>query len=421
MSLHGAFRYPSGIPLRLGIKPGGELLEQNHHVLSEVKCHFEGPAMHPVIHDRQQEQPSRAVIVTPRPQRLPPNHAPGRVTVYYPSAGMLSSWLRLLAGVGLATGLAGVAIALRQWSGIQSLSPLILAVLLGIGVKNTVGVPAACHPGITFALKRLLRLAIILLGLQLSAVQLIEVGPISLLIVAVTLTSTFVFTCWLGRQLGIRPALVQLIAAGTSICGASAVVATNTVVDGRDEDVAYAVTVVTVFGTVSMLMYPIIAAATHLTPVAFGVWSGASIHEVAQVVAAAFQGGQVSGELATIAKLSRVLFLIPMMLMLGVATGRSRRRRSAAPALRSRSLPIPWFIVGFIGLVGLNSVNLIPAGLKAGLISGNTVLLTVAIAAMGLETNLLQIKQTGVKPLYLGAAAWLFISCVSFMLINAFY
>ena len=138
-----------------------------------------------------------------------------------------------LVGLALATGIALLATGLQQLPGLELFSPLILAVLLGILVKNTAGVPKVCQPGIIFSLKRVLRLAIILMGLQLSLLQLIQVGPVGLMIVAATVSSIFVFTCWLGRQLGVSRKLAHLIAAGTSICGASAVVATNTLVEGQ--------------------------------------------------------------------------------------------------------------------------------------------------------------------------------------------
>ena len=328
--------------------------------------------------------------------------------------------LTTLVGLALAAGIALLATALRHLPGLGLFSPLILAVLLGILVKNTAGVPKICQPGITFSLKRILRLAIILMGLQLSLLQFIQVGPIGLMIVAATVGSTFIFTCWLGRQLGVSRKLAHLIAAGTSICGASAVVATNTLVEGQDEDVAYAITIVTVFGTISMLLYPVLSTMLQLTPAAFGVWSGTSIHEVAQVVAAAFQQGDVSGELATVAKLARMLFLVPIMLMLRSLSIRS----DLSHQLHSRSfkqLPIPWFIVGFVVLIGVNSFDLFSPTLKESLIQGNKFLLTISLAAMGLETDLLKMKQTGLKPLYLGGAAWFFISLLSLGLIKAFY
>jgi uncharacterized integral membrane protein (TIGR00698 family) len=186
---------------------------------------------------------------------------------------------------------------------------MILAILLGIGFHNIVGTPSWAKAGVTFSLRRVLRAAIILLGLQLTITQVIEVGGRGLLIIASTLLATFVFTIWTGRLLGVERKLAQLIAAGTSICGASAVIATNTATEAHDEDVAYAVACVTVFGSIAMFTYPLLPAILHLDPHAFGLWSGASIHEIAQVVAASFQDGQQAGESGTIAKLSRVTLL----------------------------------------------------------------------------------------------------------------
>lgn len=232
---------------------------------------------------------------------------------------------RLVPGLLLTSGVALLATGLQKLPSLSLLSPLILAVLLGVLIKNTVGTPGICRPGITFSLKRILRLAIILLGLRLNFAQVLAIGPTGLAIVVLTLVSTFIFTCWLGRRMGVERKLTQLIAAGTSICGASAVVATSGVVKSSDEDVAYAVAIVTVFGTLSMLLYPGLNMGLDLTSAAFGLWCGTSIHEVAQVVAAAFQVGQASGEIATITKLSRVLFLVPMLIGLGVLSISSRK------------------------------------------------------------------------------------------------
>lgn len=323
-------------------------------------------------------------------------------------------------GLLLTTGIAAFATFLNTRPGFGWLSPLILAVVIGIVVRNCNGVNPAMQPGITFSLKRILRLAVILLGLRIGIAQILAVGPIGLGIVTVTLAGTFVFTCWLGRQMGLSRKLVQLVAAGTSICGASAVVATSGAIESSDEDVAYAVTIVTIFGTLSMLLYPAIDAALQLPPEAYGIWCGASIHEVAQVVAAAFQMGGPSGDIATVAKLSRVVFLVPVLLMLGLLNANSNRQGGSGERRVTR-LPIPWFVIGFIVLMLLNSLNLFPEELKAAVIKGNKFLLTIALAAMGLETSLLKMCKLGLKPLYLGAAAWLFISVLSFGLVTLAY
>ena len=192
-------------------------------------------------------------------------------------------------------------------------------------------------------MRRLLRLAIMLLGFQLSLHQIQQVGGIGFLIVATTLVCTFLFTVWLGKMLGVDPKLTELLAAGTSICGASAVVATNTVTDGTDEDVAYAIAVVTALGTASVVLYPLASAAMAMPASSYGLWTGASIHEIAQVIAAAFQGGPVSAQYGTISKLSRVMLLAPVVFLLGYLAD---RKRGAGSGRESSVSPFPGRISG---------------------------------------------------------------------------
>jgi len=329
---------------------------------------------------------------------------------------------RLLPGLLLTFILAAFAFELRSLSGITALSPLIIAIALGMVFHNTMGTPDTFKPGVVFSMRRLLRFAIVLLGLQLSFAQLVRVGTAGLAIILVTLVASFVFTAWLGRRFHIDRKLAQLIAAGTSICGASAVIATNTVTRAPDEDVAYAVACVTVFGSASMLLYPALGGLAHLAPHAFGLWAGASIHEIAQVVAAAFQNGTSSGHFATIAKLSRVMMLAPMILALGYLS--AKRPQSTASDLAkepTQSLPMPWFVLGFIAMMLFNSFDLIPHVDKVYLGQATTFLLTVALAAMGLETDIGKLRAKGWRPLLVGAGSWLFISAFSLGLIELAY
>jgi uncharacterized integral membrane protein (TIGR00698 family) len=319
-------------------------------------------------------------------------------------------------GLILTAAIAGAGFALRQIPGVGVFSPMILAIVIGIVFHNAVGTPARAKPGVAFSLRKILRLAIILLGLQLSAQQVIEVGGAGIAVIALTLVGTFVFTTWLGRLLGVDRKLTQLIAAGTSICGASAVIATNTVTQAHDEDVAYAVACVTIFGSIAMFVYPLLPVVLRLDPHAFGLWSGASIHEIAQVVAAAFQDGKQAGDFATIAKLSRVTMLAPAVTVLGLMA--ARRARQHGHAHTQAKPPMPWFVLGFIALVGVNSVITVPAGAKQVIVVLNTFLLSMALAAMGLETDLAKLKTKGIKPFILGLSAFVFIAAFSLMLVK---
>jgi len=319
-------------------------------------------------------------------------------------------------GLVLTAVIAALSFSLRSLPGVAILSPMILSILIGMVLHNSVGTPSVAKPGVTFCVRRVLRFAIILLGLQLTAEQVVEVGTGGIAIIAATLVCTFLFTIWLGRLIGVDRKLSQLIAAGTSICGASAVIATNTVTDAHDEDVAYAVACVTVFGSIAMFVYPLLPGLLHLDAHAYGLWTGASIHEIAQVMAAAYQDGQQAGDAAAIAKLSRVTMLAPLVIVLVILA--ARRTKSGDRAAPSTKAPMPWFVLGFIALVGLNSIITIPADAKATIVLMTTFLMSMALAAMGLETDVAKLRAKGIRPLILGFAAFLFVATFSLGLIE---
>jgi uncharacterized integral membrane protein (TIGR00698 family) len=321
-------------------------------------------------------------------------------------------------GLALTSAVTLAALTLRQLPGMTTFSPMVIATVIGIAIRNIVGTPTWAKPGVTFSLRRVLRIAIILLGLQLTASQVIAVGGRDFGIIATTLLATFAFAVGMGRLLGVEPRLAQLIAAGTSICGASAIIATNTVTGARDEDVAYAVACVTVFGTVAMFCYPMLPHLLDLSPRQFGLWSGASIHEIAQVVAAAFQNGRRAGEFGTIAKLSRVMLLAPTVIVLGLMQRWDSVRTGSAAGSAPARPPMPWFVLGFVLLVGVNSLVAIPTEARTWIVAATTFMLSVALGAMGLETDIRKLAAEGYRPAVLGALAWLFVAGFSLTLIK---
>ncbi len=322
--------------------------------------------------------------------------------------------LDLLPGVLLTGMLAALAFSLHNLPVLGVFSPMILAILLGMAFHNIIGTPIRAKTGVAFSMRRLLRLGIMLLGLQLTASQVADVGVGGVAIIAATLVATFFFTKAVGRWLGVDPKLTELIAAGTSICGASAVIATNTVTRGRDEDVCYAVACVTLFGSIAMFAYPLLGTALQLTAQDYGLWTGSSIHEIAQVVAAAFQHGDAAGQSGTVAKLTRVMMLAPMIFALGWA---SMRRRPAHERQQGGALPMPWFVLGFLALVGVNSVIAIDPAVRAAIVQLTTFLLAMALAAMGLGADFKKLVAAGPRPLLLGAVSTVFISGFSLALV----
>lgn len=320
--------------------------------------------------------------------------------------------LVLLPGLALTGVLAALAFALRHVPGIGLFGPMILAIAAGAAWKNLVGVPATASAGIGFAMRRLLRLAIVLLGLQLTLHQVIGIGLGGLAVLVATVLASFAFTLWLGGVLGVQRGLTQLIAAGTSICGASAVMAANTVARSDEADVAYAIACITLFGSMAMFGLPLLAPALGLDAGGYGLWVGASVHEVGQAVAAGFQQGPAAGELATVVKLGRVLLLAPVVLLLAWAC---RRRPSSPAGGDAARAPVPWFVFGFLALVACNSLIGLPEPARQAVGTLTMVLLAMAMAALGLVMDVGQLRARGWRPLLLGLLAWLFIAGFSLL------
>ena len=322
--------------------------------------------------------------------------------------------LALAPGLALTGGIALIAYALRVIPGVDKLSPMILAVMIGAIVHNSVGQIAGTGDGVNFSLRRILRFSIILIGLQITAQQAGEVGFGGLAIIAAGLVATLSATIFMGRLMGVSRGISLLIGVGTSICGASAIVAAKAATGGEDDDAAYAVAGVTLFGTIAMFLYPALQGALHLSDSAYGLWAGASVHEVAQAVFASGQGGPEALQIGTIAKLTRVAMMAPVIIGLGEIYARFGL---AGDGVRGRP-PFPWFLIGFLALAGLNSVIAIPVTVSAPIRMATTFLLSMAMAAMGLHTNLRHVFSAGVRPLALGLFASAFISLLVLALIK---
>lgn len=296
------------------------------------------------------------------------------------------------------------------------INSLIIAIILGMIVKNCFNLPSFFEPGINYAFKTILRFAIILLGFKLSLGDVGQIGLKGVFLVILVTGTTLLFATWIGRKMGIDRSLVVLIGAGSSICGASAIAAVAPVIDAKDQDITFAVATVTIFGTLAMFLYPIFYHFFHLPDLLYAVWAGSSIHEVSQVVAAGFAAGEQAGEYATMIKLTRVLLVIPTVLFLGFTTP---QKDGGSKFFRKGTFP--WFVFGFCGVVLVNSFAWIPAETVASLISIDNFLLTIAMTALGLGSDFNKIKAAGLKPLYAGLCITLFISIISFAVSGLLY
>lgn len=293
------------------------------------------------------------------------------------------------------------------------ISPLTIAIVCGIIAGNTflAKLTPRLSDGLTFCKTRLLRLGIMLYGLKITLGQLFQAGWPALLADTAVIGSTFILAMFIGKRLGLPEKRTALIGSGAAICGAAAVLATQPVVKADDADVGVAVATVVVFGTLAMFAYPL--AAAWLLPAfpddkilfAWGIFTGSSIHEVAQVAAAGTAIHPLAADTAVITKMIRVMLLAPFLLILPWLM----QRFTAETEAESSKLPIPWFAVGFLSVVILNSIIKLPPALHQAAVAFDTFLLTAAMFSLGLTTRWHSIRQAGGRPLLLAGllAVWL--------------
>jgi uncharacterized integral membrane protein (TIGR00698 family) len=290
-------------------------------------------------------------------------------------------------------------LAALPWNRKIQLTPLTLAILAGMLVGNT-GLRrylVPWQPGIRFSQQWVLRLGIILYGLRLTIQDLLQLGPRALLLDIVVISGVLIVGSWIGtRFFGLDSDTALLVSAGSGICGAAAVLATDRVIESDSNKVSVAVATVVVFGTLAMFLYPALFPLTGFSEHQFGIYTGATVHEVAQVVAAGKAVSESAAGAAVITKMLRVLLLAPCLLLVG----RLRRNREGTS---SRRIAFPWFVLGFLGVIVLQSLVRIPAQAHSGLVEADTIFLSSAMFALGLSSEWSQFKRAGARPLLLAA------------------
>jgi len=300
------------------------------------------------------------------------------------------------------------------------LSPLVVGIVIGIFYANTLHnrFPPAWESGIIFSAKKILRFAIVFYGFRITFQQIADVGLEGFLVSLIMLTSTFVLGSWLGiKRFGLDRDTAMLTASGASVCGAAAVLATEPVLKAEEHKAAVAVSMVVLFGTVAMFLYPLLYTTLfkdasgffHLSPTQYGIYVGGSVHEVAQVVAAAGINGPGTemANNAVIVKMTRVLLIAPMLILLGLWLSRQAVKTGGPGA--TVKLVIPWFAVWFLGMAAFNSLQILPISIVGWINTIDTFLLTMAMTALGMGTRFAKFKGLGMAPLYtaLGMFVWL--------------
>ncbi|WP_165722891.1 MULTISPECIES: YeiH family protein [unclassified Pseudoalteromonas] len=320
-------------------------------------------------------------------------------------------------GMLLVIVLAGVAIALSKLPIMQTaqFSSLTIGIVVGIIVGNSVFSRIATHTdvGVDYAKGILLKAGIILFGFRITFAQVAGVGWSGLLTDIVMLSGTFILAMQLGKRVfKLDEQTVILIGAGSSICGAAAVMATEPVIKAQAHKISVAVATVVVFGTLSMFAYPIMFEYMGLSEHAYGIFVGSTIHEVAQVVAAGTAVSANAADTAVIEKMLRVMMLAPFLVALSF--WQSKKRAKAGNTISNEDnksgISIPWFAVLFIVASGVHSLSIIPQVAISAVVWFDNILLTIAMVALGLRTHVGAIRQAGIKPLLLALCLFLFLT-----------
>jgi len=313
-------------------------------------------------------------------------------------------WPGLLAAV---LGLGGAMLAHQV---VPAIGVLTFAVALGMLAGNTRLLPSAAAVGLGRVTKRLLRIGIVLLGFSVSFGAIAGLGLGTVALVAGTLVATLVVTTWLGNRVGLGRARSLLIGTGFAICGASAIAAMEETAGADDEDVAVGVAMVTLFGTLAMVLLPLLWHPLGLSDTQYAIWAGASIQEVGQVVAAAGAGGAAVVGVAVVVKLTRVLLLAPV-----VATVSVRRRMAAGGAGTGAKRPpiVPLFVVGFVACVALRSTGVVPSGALEVISHLQVAALAAALFGMGAGVKLRSLFRGSGPVLAVAAASTVFVAGIS--------
>jgi uncharacterized integral membrane protein (TIGR00698 family) len=292
---------------------------------------------------------------------------------------------------------------------VSGTSALIWALALGALVANSGLLRPSFAPGIRVASRRVLRIGVALLGVRLSLGTVGDLGLRTIVVIIGSMALTFAVTLAVGRLLGVSGPLSLLIATGTGICGASAIVAMESVSEASREEAAFALATVTVLGSVAMVGLPFLRTPLGLNMTDYGIWSGASIHEVAQVVGATAGVSAVALKIGTLVKLARVALLAP--LVFGFAVSRGRGRPAGTPL-------VPLFVLGFLALAAVRSTGVLSTRLVADLTRVDVLILAAGMAGLGLGLELSRLRGLGVRPLLLGLASWFTIALVSLALVT---
>ena len=312
--------------------------------------------------------------------------------------------LLFIAGVAICFGVAGLSVFLEKIIPGGLLGASIIALFAGT-IINSFFHPTWIKPALKFTSKRILKIAIILLGASLSINTIMSVGKMTFFVMIFTFAMCFGGGYFIRKIFGLNWKLSNLISAGTGICGGSAIAAISPVIDADDKDIAFAMSSTFIFDMVMVALYPIMGKLLGMSDIAYGIWAGTSVNDTASVVASGYAFSEAAGDFATMVKLTRTIAIIPTVLVFAyIGTRIKQKELKAANKGQKVNLVkiIPWFICGFLLLAVLNTIGFIPTAVGGVIKAASKFLMVTALAAIGLGTSLTDFRKAGLAPMFYG-------------------
>ncbi len=308
---------------------------------------------------------------------------------------------KYFSGIALSGGIAIIAYIISLFLPAGILGGTLIALVLGMLLNPLVCRNEAYDPGINWTSKKILRAGIILAGITLSFSQVIKAGKYALILMAFTLATSFGVGYICKKVFKINWKLASLLSVSTAICGGTAVATVGPTIRAKNRDIAYAISATFIFDIITVIAFPWIGQLLGLSDTGYGLWIGTSVNDTSSVVAAGYAFSDAAGSLATIVKLTRTLFIVPIVLVFSWVYAKKETPSEAASKVSIRKI-FPWFILGFLAVVGIRSTGLVPAGMVDGTAFLSKFFLSMALAAIGLKTSLKEVKGVGLKPMIAG-------------------
>ncbi|TCZ78832.1 YeiH family putative sulfate export transporter [Paenibacillus albiflavus] len=322
-------------------------------------------------------------------------------------------------GIGITLAIAIAAKFIASLPFFSIMGQLVIAILIGIIVRALFGMPAQATAGITFSNKKLLRIGIILLGMRLNLMDIYNAGWRVFLLAALSIVFAFFIVYLLTKLFKVDKRLGVLTACGTAICGAAAIVAIAPQIKAKDNETTIGVATIAILGTLFTLVYTFLYPVLGLSPEAYGIFSGSTLHEIAHVIAAADPGGKSAVDLAVIIKLTRVALLIPVTILIGIWASRWERSETEHENRKKPSLVsiIPWFIFGFLAMAAINSLGIFSAAFANQVVLLAYMLMAMAMAGLGLNVDLGAFKRMGLSTFTAGLIGSVLLSIFGYVMI----